>query len=56
MGPDVEAIHESVHAEYKQLLADAQFDAAVQRAHLKARDAIIAELTALLETATAPGE
>lgn len=56
MKPDIEAIHQSVHAEYKQRLADAQFDAAVQRAHVTARDTIISELTALLETATNPGE
>lgn len=54
MDPDIEAIHESIHAEYKQKLADAEWDAAVQRANVKARDGIIAELTALLDTATKP--
>lgn len=51
---DLEKIHESIHAEYKQRLADADWDAAVQRANVKARDGIIAELTALLDTATTP--
>ena len=54
MGPDIEAIHQAVHAEYKQRLADAEWDAAVQRANVAARARIIAELTKLLETATEP--
>ena len=54
MEPAVEAIHESIHAEYKQKLADAEWDAAVQRAHVKARDVIIADLRAVLDTATTP--
>lgn len=56
MQPDLEAIHQAVHAEYKQRLAEAEFDAAVQRAHVADRDRRIAELTALLDTATDPGE
>lgn len=54
MQPDIEAIHEAVHAEYKQRLAEAEFDAAVQRAHVADRERIIAELTALLNEATKP--
>lgn len=56
MEPDLEAIHQAVHAEYKQRLADAEFDAAVQRAHVADRDRIIAEMRALLDPAPMPGE
>lgn len=54
MDPDIEAMHANIHAEYKQRLADAEWDAAVQRANVTARDGIIAELTKMLETATTP--
>lgn len=54
MEPDIEAIHESIHAEYKQRLADAEWDAAVQRANVQDRERQIAELTKLLDTATTP--
>ncbi|MEV8180339.1 hypothetical protein [Specibacter sp. NPDC078692] len=54
MNPDIEAIHQAVHAEYKQRLADAEWDAVVQRANVKEREAQITKLTALLDTATTP--
>lgn len=56
MEPDTEAMHASIHAEYRQALADAQWALANANAQLKARDARIDELTALQETAADPGE
>lgn len=54
MDPDIEAQHASIHAEYRQALADAQWALAQANAQVKVKDGIIAELTGLLESTTAP--
>lgn len=54
MDPDIEAIHASIHAEYRQALADAQWALAKANAQVAAKDGIITELTKMLETATTP--
>jgi hypothetical protein len=53
--------HDSIHAEYRQALADAQWALANANAQLKVKDAVIAarerkiaELEALLDEATTP--
>jgi hypothetical protein len=56
MEPDIEQMHASVHAEYRQALADAQWALAQANARGKVKDRIIAELTGLLESATSPPE
>ncbi len=56
MESDLEQIHASIHAEYRQALADAQWALAQANAQGKVKDRIIAELTGLLEAATAPPE
>lgn len=54
MDKDLELMHESIHAEYRQGLADAQWSLARANAQNKAKDRIIAELKELLEAATSP--
>ena len=54
MGADEQIFHESIHADHRQELADAQWELKQERGRGKVKDSIIAELTALLETATDP--
>lgn len=56
MEPDSEQLHASIHAEYRQALADSQWALAQANAQGKAKDRIIAELASLLEAATSPPE
>jgi len=57
MDHDAETMHASIHAEYRQALADAQWALANANAQVKVRDKIIAELRAmLLDAATGQGE
>jgi hypothetical protein len=51
--PDLELMHESIHAEYRQALADAQWALAQANASGKVKDRLIAELTSRLEAADA---
>lgn len=48
---DTELAHQSIHAEYRQALADAQWALAVANAKVKVKDREIAELRAELEAA-----
>lgn len=54
--PNLEMTHASIHAEYRQALADAQWALVNANAQLRVRDSIIGELYALIEAATVPGE
>lgn len=56
MEPDIEAIHASIHAEYRQALADSQWALAQSNAQGKVKDGIIAELRSLIEVAATAGE
>lgn len=47
-------MHESIHAEYRQALADAQWALAQANAANKVKDRTIAELARLLDAATEP--
>ena len=51
---DQELAHESIHAEYRQALADEQWKLAQANARNKVKDRIIADLTAQLERTNAP--
>lgn len=46
--------HDSIHAEYRQALADAQWALANANAQLKVKDAVIADLQAKLAAVTHP--
>ena len=50
----LQLMHASVHAEYREALADAQWKLAQANALGKVKDARIAELEALLDEATTP--
>lgn len=54
MDTDLELMHASIHAEYRQALADAQWALAQANAKARVQDGLIAELTGLLEAATTP--
>lgn len=60
MDEALQLAHDSIHAEYRQALADAQWALANANAQIKVKDAVIvardkriAELEALLDEATA---
>ncbi|UOD80361.1 hypothetical protein [Paenarthrobacter ureafaciens] len=61
MDEALQLAHDSIHTEYRQALADAQWALANANAQCKVKDAVvaardkrIAELEALLDEATAP--
>ncbi|GLU58567.1 hypothetical protein [Paenarthrobacter ureafaciens] len=61
MDEALQLAHDSIHAEYRQALADAQWALANANAQLKVKDAVIAarerkiaELEALLDEAATP--
>ncbi|XAZ30680.1 hypothetical protein AAHB34_16165 [Paenarthrobacter ureafaciens] len=51
---EIRAMHESVHAEYRTALAEAQWALAQANAREKVKDARIAELLNLLDQVTDP--
>lgn len=56
MDPSEQIFHESMHADNRTDLDAMRWEMVQERARGRVKDAQIAELTALLETATAPGE
>lgn len=54
MDEALQLAHDSIHAEYRQALADAQWALANANAQLKVKDAVIADLQAKLDTASQP--
>ena len=56
MDTDEQIFHESIHADNRSDIDSARWALVQERARGKVKDALIAELTALLETATDPGE
>lgn len=51
---ELQLMHASIHAEYREALADAQWKLAQANARDKVKDARIAELEALADEATRP--
>ena len=56
MDPELELIHQSIHAEYRDALDAAQWNLAKANAQLAAKDRIIAELRAQLDASPPPAE
>lgn len=54
MNPDETIFHESMHADNRSDVDQMRWELVQERARGKVKDARIAELTALLETATTP--
>ncbi|WP_426302781.1 hypothetical protein [Arthrobacter sp. R-11] len=53
---DLELMHQSIHAEYRQALADTQWELSRANARNAVKDRIIADLRALLTPGHAPAD
>ena len=56
MDQEAQALHEQIHVQHRQMLLDVQWELVQAKAQVTVKEARIAELTALLDAATTPGE